>query len=238
MKAWDKLEKSLFAAFLFWTAAGLIFTACRITPATIAAWPAPDALREFVGLCLRTGDPILILLAFANTHLHAARQWTPALARRWALIVLAASLAVETLGVRTGFPFGVYRYSDLFGPALGAVPLTIPLAWHVVLTNALFLVRAVFPHRSRPMEAALAALLGTTYDSILEPFATTVKGYWQWRGGAVPPQNYLAWFVVGGLLIWGFAPTAATRYPRDPRPAVILGATVALFVAGRLFFAP
>jgi uncharacterized membrane protein len=235
VKGWNALEKGAFAAFLFWAAAGLIFTSCRITVSGMAAWPLPETLRDFVALCLRTGDPILILLAFANTHLHAARQWTPALARRWALTVIALSLAVETLGVLTGFPFGAYRYSDLFGPMLGAVPLTIPLAWHVVLTNALFVVRAVVPHRSRAAEAGLVALLGTAYDYILEPFATTVKGYWQWRGGTIPMQNYFAWFAVGGLLVWAFAPTSATRFPRDPRPAVILGATVAIFVAGRLF---
>ena len=235
MKGWNRLEKVVFTAFLFWAAAGLIFTVLRITAAGIAAWPAPEALRDFVALCLRTGDPILILLAFANTHLHAARQWMPGPARRWALIVLVSSLAVETLGTLTGFPFGAYRYSDLFGPSLGVVPFTIPLAWHVVLTNALFLVRMVTPHRSRLAEAALAGLLGTGYDFVLEPFATTVKGYWQWRGGTVPVQNYLAWFAVGTLLVWRFAPTAAMRFRRDPRPAVILGATLLIFLAGRFF---
>jgi uncharacterized membrane protein len=238
MKAWSRLEKGVFGAFLFWATAGLIFTAFRITAPGVATWPAPEGLRDFVALCLRTGDPILILLAFANTHLHAAHQWTPARARRWALIVLTASLGVETLGAWTGFPFGVYRYSDLFGPSLGVVPLTIPLAWHIVLTNALFLVRAGAPHCSRWGEAALTAFLCTAYDFILEPFATTVKGYWHWQGGTIPLQNYAAWFVVSGLLVGSFAPTTATRHRRDPRPAVVLGMTVAIFLAGRYFGAP
>jgi len=235
MKAWNNLEKILFGAFLFWAAAGLIFISLHIALSTVAAWPIPLWLRDFVALCLRTGDPLLIFLAFANTHLHAARQWTPARARRWALIVLTLALAVETLGALTGFPFGVYRYSDLFGPSLGIVPLTIPLAWHVVLTNALFLVRNVAPHRSRLAEAGLTGLLCTAYDFVLEPFATSVKGYWQWRDGTIPLQNYAAWFAVSSLIVWAFAPTAVTRFRRDPRPAIVLGATLLIFLAGRFF---
>jgi uncharacterized membrane protein len=238
MKTWNSLEKTIFGAFLFWSAAGLIFTFFHLTSSVIEAWSAPDWLRDFVALCLRTGDPILILLAFANTHLFAARQWTPVLARRWALIVIVLSLAVETLGELTGFPFGVYRYTDLFGPSLGVVPMTIPLAWHVVLTNALFLVRIFAPHRSRIGEAALAGILCTAYDFVLEPFATSVKGYWQWKGGTIPLQNYVAWFVVSSLLIGAFAPTTALRFRKDPRPFVVLGATIAIFIAGRLFAGP
>jgi len=233
MSNWNRLEKSLFIAFLLWSTAGLIFTVLGVTPDAIARWPAPEALRRFVAFCVGFGDPILILLAFANTHLHAARQWTPSTARRWALWILACSFTVETLGVATGFPFGAYLYTHRFGPWLGLVPATIPLAWYVVVTNALFLVRTVAPHRSRLAEIAWTALLCTFYDLILEPFATQVKLYWIWVGDAVPVQNYIAWFVVSSLLIWAFAPTAATRFPRDARPAAILGATLLIFLAGR-----
>jgi hypothetical protein len=172
VKRWPTWEKILFGAFLFWSGAGLIFTLGRFTPEAVGAWPVPGWLRDFVDGCLRTGDFLLILLAFANTHVHAARQWGPALARRWALIVLVVALAIETLGVATGFPFGPYYYTDRFGPMLGVVPLTIPLAWQVVVTNALFLARGLVRNRSRLGEAALSGAICTAYDFILEPFAT------------------------------------------------------------------
>jgi uncharacterized membrane protein len=233
MSRWSRVEKNLFAAFLLWCGAGLIFTLLRISPEAISHWPVPGWLADFVGFCLRTGDPILILLAFANTHLLAARQWTPGMARRWGAIVLVSALAVETLGATTGFPFGRYQYTDRFGPLLGVVPLTIPLAWHVVVTNALFIVRWLRPHCSRMIEAALAGLICTVYDFVLEPFATAVKHYWNWSDAVIPLQNYLAWFVLSGLMVWFFAPTAWTRFPRDPRPQTILGLTVLIFLAGR-----
>ena len=176
---------------------------------------------------------LLIVLAFANTHLHAARQWTPHLARRWGLIILICSFGVETLGAATGFPFGTYRYTHNFGPLLGLVPATIPLAWYVVVTNSLFIVRRAMPHTSRWIEAGAAAFLCTLYDFILEPFATTVKRYWLWDHGAIPVQNYAAWFILSGLLVEFFAPTASTRFPRDLRPIAILCLTLLIFLIGK-----
>jgi uncharacterized membrane protein len=229
---WNAVEKISVAAFVIWSAAGLTFTLGHISPDTIAHWPVPGWLGRFVDLCLQTGDPILILLAFANTHLHAARQWSSGVARRWGLIVLVCAFGIESLGATTGFPFGNYHYTDRFGLMFGVVPLTIPLAWHVVVTNALFVIRAVVPHASRLAEAALAGLLCTLYDFVLEPFATTVKHYWIWTGGTIPPLNYVAWFVLSALLVRLFAPTLSSRYHLDPRPALILGLTIAIFIAG------
>ncbi len=232
MNRWPMWERVLFGAFLFWSAAGLIFTLGHLTPAVVSGWPVGKALRAFINGCVRTGDPILILLAFANTHVHASRQWTPTLARRWALIVLVCSLGIETIGAQTGFPFGIYHYTHRFGPLIGIVPLTIPLAWHVVVTNALFIVRRFLPHPSRFLQTATTALLCTLYDFILEPFATGAKSYWIWQGGTIPPQNYAAWLVLSFLLALIFSPKVATRYPRDPRPLVLLGATLLIFIAG------
>jgi uncharacterized membrane protein len=232
--AWSAFETFAFAAFLIWSAAGLFFILGRITPALIAHWPVSAKVAEFIRFCLQNGDPILILLAFANTHLHAARQWSAGVARRWGLILLVCAFGIETFGATTGLPFGEYHYSGRFGPMLGVVPLTIPLAWHVVVTNALFIVRAFAPYCSRLTEAAGAALVSTLYDFVLEPFATTVRQYWIWTGGMIPPINYVAWFVLSGLLVFLFAPTFSTPYRFDPRPQLILGMTVLIFVAGRM----
>jgi uncharacterized membrane protein len=231
---WTRLEKIVLGTFLFWFGCGLVFTLGRIGPDTVEAWTIPGWLQAFIEYCLDIGDPVLILLAFANTHLLAARHWGPAAARRWAFLVIVLSLAVETCGALTGFPFGGYSYTDKFGPALGVVPLTIPLAWQVVLTNALFLVRDVAPHLPRWGEAAGVGLIATLYDAVLEPFAVRVKGYWFWHGptGAVPWQNYAAWFVVSGALVLALAPATTRRASRELRPAIILGATVVLFLAG------
>jgi putative membrane protein len=231
-RGWSAWEVLIFAAFLFWSAAGLIFTVGKITPVDVNAWPLPPGLIAFVQGCVATGDPILILLAFANTHVHAAREWTPHVARRWGLMIIVGSLIIETMGVATGLPFGDYRYTTRFGPMIGMVPLTIPLAWHVVVTNALFLVRATARPSSTGGEAFLTGLICTVYDFILEPFATSpAKQYWVWHDGVIPRKNYAAWFVLSAALTWLFAPAVSSRFPRDPRPAVILGMTLLIFLA-------
>jgi len=231
---WTLTESLLFAAFLFWSVAGLIFTFGHLTTVTIGRWHLPPALENFIDLCIYNGDPILIILAFFNTHLHAARQWTGGVARRWAVSILLCSYAIETIGTLTALPFGEYHYSDKFGPLLGCVPLTIPFAWHVILTNALFLVRAIAPHISSRAEALICGAICTTYDFILEPFATTLKGYWTWAEGSVPLLNYIAWFVLSALLIKFFAPTLSTRFRYDIRPWTILTCTILIFLAGEL----
>jgi uncharacterized membrane protein len=231
---WTFTESFFFGAFIFWSVAGLIFTFGRLTPATIGHWLPSGNLRDFVDLCIINGDTILILLAFFNTHLHAARQWTDGVARRWAFTILSCAYLIETVGTLTGIPFGDYHYTDRFGPVLGYVPLTIPLAWHVIVTNALFLVRAVAPHVSATIEALIAGLICMLYDVVLEPFATTVKDYWTWNDGSVPFLNYVSWFVLSTLLIRLFVPTLSTRFRFDPRPLVILAFTVLIFIAGEL----
>jgi uncharacterized membrane protein len=227
---WNPAEGSFFAAFLLWSAAGLVFTVERITPKVIVQWSLPDGLGAFVNFCLHHGDPILILLAAANTHLLAVRQWTAHDARNWAGWILVLSFGVEMLGVRTGLPFGDYTYTDRFGPLCFGVPLAIPLAWYVVVTNVLFVIRAVLPSFSPTLEAALGGLLCMLYDFTLEPFATTLKGYWLWKEGDVSPLNYPAWFVVSALLIRCFAPSLLTRYRLDPRPWLILAIMILIFL--------
>ena len=82
------------------------------------------------------------------------------------------------------------------------------------------------------MEAGLVGFACTLYDMVLEPFATTIKHYWVWTAGEVPPINYASWFILSALLAGLFAPTISTRYRFDPRPLLILLLTVLIFVAG------
>ena len=233
MRRWPWWEIFLFVAFLFWSVAGLIFTVQHITPNDVAHWELSPWLTGFVQGCIGNGDPILIVLAFASTHAQAARQWTAARARRWGLIILVSSLMIETVGVKTGLIFGVYHYTDAFGPMLGLVPLTIPLAWYVVVTNSLFVVPLVKNDYPQTVEALFAAMLCTLYDFVLEPFATQSRHYWVWDGGVIPVKNYVAWFFLSAMLIRLFAPSVAARNRWDFRPCAILGMTLLIFLAGR-----
>jgi putative membrane protein len=59
---------------------------------------------------------------------------------RRTLVFFATSAVVsylmEEIGVRTGFIFGAYLYSNQLGPKTGHVPLLIPLAWFMMVYPA------------------------------------------------------------------------------------------------------
>jgi putative membrane protein len=56
----------------------------------------------------------------------------------------------------------------------------------------------------RLQNAWLTSLTGacmmTFYDFIMEPAAVKM-GMWYWKGGIIPLQNYLAWFICSLILI-------------------------------------
>ena len=123
---WSFVEIIAFLAFLVWSGVGLMFTLKHFTVETVAQWHLSGGLTQFVDFCLKNGDPILIFLAFMNTHLHATRQWSAGIARGWGFIVVLVAFGVEMLGSRTGVPFGEYHYTASFGPMVLGVPLAIP----------------------------------------------------------------------------------------------------------------
>ncbi|MDE1170369.1 MAG: carotenoid biosynthesis protein [Verrucomicrobium sp.] len=204
-----RVERAVFGLYAVWMAVGLALTWRR---AAVGPW----------------GDVVLMALAAAVVHLALEARWGAGPARRWLALVLAASAAVEILGVRTGFPFGAYAYTGAFGFRLGPLPAAIPLAWYAVLGGWLAAV-APAPRLSR---ALLAGGWAAVFDALLEPFAVQVKGYWIWQtpDGQPPAQNFIAWAAVGFLLALA-APRDAGRASR--RPAAVLGSMLVLFELAR-----
>jgi putative membrane protein len=132
-----------------------------------------------------------------------------------ALVVVSTGggLAVEALGVATGWPFGAYGYSGDLGPKLFGVPWIIPLAWTWMAWPAWL--AAVRLTRSRPARVVLAAVGLAAWDLFLDP-QMVAEGYWTWADPApalpgvpdVPVGNYLGWLVVAVVMMVAFAATA------------------------------
>ena len=60
-------------------------------------------------------------------------------------LIFGSGIALEYLGVLTGFPFGSYRYTGVLTPELpGSVPLAIGFAWLLVIVSGLFTARRLF----------------------------------------------------------------------------------------------
>ncbi len=123
------------------------------------------------------------------------------------LIVITLSFLVEALGVGTGFPFGIYRYTNVLFPKLpGGVPMAVMFAWVLIVFGAYGWVRV----EKQPigLSGALSgAGLATLLDLEIEPVAAHLEHYWEWLAPGhvnyygVPLANFAAWFVVAFVLL-------------------------------------
>lgn len=172
---------------------------------------------------------VLIVVLFSGASLtHAAQQRGWRAAGAIAAVFAGGGLAVELLGVATGFPFGDYAYAEgRIGPMIGDVPLVIPLAWSMIGYPALVVARLI---TARPLVGiTLGAGALTAWDLFLDP-QMVAEGYWTWSGpgpylvDTIPVSNYLAWFGTSWLMMAALWPLTVSWEPRryDDRVPVAL----------------
>jgi len=114
----------------------------------------------------------------------------------WMLFVSLAGLAVEMVGVASGFPFGSYTYGTPLGLSFHDVPLVIGLSWLTVVLGGISLAQRLAAGRIASSLIVGAFALAT--DIVLEP-AADVLGYWKWEDFAVPIENYISWFIISAF---------------------------------------
>lgn len=125
--------------------------------------------------------------------------------RMWlmAILIWTGGMSVEWIGVHTGWPFGSYSYSYIFGPHLFSVPFTLGFAWIAVVGNAALLSGGGAGFKGKIYRAFKIGTWSLMMDLVLDPVAHDRK-FWSWEvtGGfyGVPWTNFISWFVMGGLL--------------------------------------
>ncbi|HNX93717.1 MAG TPA: carotenoid biosynthesis protein [Holophaga sp.] len=138
---------------------------------------------------------------------------------RRALAFLATTTIIsflfEHVGVKTGWIFGQYHYTDVLNPKLlGTVPVVIPLAYFMVLYPSYMIANLItrgFPTGS-PKDVArlllismLTALVMTAWDLTMDPVMVYQAKAWVWEQGGpyigIPLRNFSGWvlttFVAG-----------------------------------------
>ncbi|MEU8266356.1 carotenoid biosynthesis protein [Sphaerisporangium sp. NPDC049002] len=195
------------------TVAGAVFLVAMVAAqVTSGLQPRPVQLTSVVVLLLAVGA-----VAFA-----AAVHGLPRAVTAFALVV-AVGYAAESIGIRTGIPFGPYRYTDVLWPQLGGVPVIVALAWGGMGLAAHAVAVMVAPGNPRtsptpetpgptippaaparmnlgaPARIAVGALALTSWDLFLDPQMLRL-GLWAWdepgpyRG--VPVSNFVGWVIV------------------------------------------
>ncbi len=107
----------------------------------------------------------------------------------------------EALGVNYGLLFGAYSYGANLGFKIMGVPLIICINWCMLTIVTADL--AKFMTHNKWLRIGLGALIMTLLDVIIEVSAPRFD-FWEFEGGIVPLQNYLAWFAIAGLAHLGY----------------------------------
>ena len=194
------------------------------------AWAAPFAgllpILLAAAMMLSTLPPLILDLDARPLHDLVGIAMAPGLAAYaasvygWRFTVKAfallffGGLGVEVLGLQTGFPFGVYTYTQRLQPQLLGVPIQIPLAWFFLGIMSYSLAHLTPVGRKEGIVAAAALM--TAWDVLYDPIFTSV-GWWTWVEGdyfGVPLTNFLGWLLASFFLFT----LLRAGFHRDPKP--------------------
>jgi putative membrane protein len=121
------------------------------------------------------------------------------------LAVVVYTYAIEFVGLRTGWPYGDFVYGLDLGPAVGGVPITLPLFFVPLVVDGLLLSILVLGGWARRRALRLPIAIGFVLliDLILDPAAVAV-GFWSYADGGyygVPPSNYAGWLLSASVAV-------------------------------------
>jgi putative membrane protein len=138
--------------------------------------------------------------------IHGARFY------RWRGILMFVAIIVmvgnvfENVGVRTGFPFGHYYFTDLMGPKIFAVPIMLGLAYVGMGYLSWTLARMILGDLRAPLAGVrivtlpvVATFIMVAWDLSMDPVWATVLRAWVFPGGGayfgVPLSNFAGWYL-------------------------------------------
>jgi len=167
-------------------------------------------------------------------------------------ICLVVGNVFENVGVRTGFPFGDYFFTDVMGPKFLVVPILLGLAYVGMAYLSWTLARLILGDTLGPLAGprvvtlpVVASFIMVAWDLSMDPVWSTVVHAWIWpHGGAyfgVPITNFLGWFLTVYVFYQLFALyLAKTSAAANPLPAGYWSMAVVFYAvsaAGNLLLA-
>ena len=128
----------------------------------------------------------------------------------------------EALSIATGFPFGPYHYTPVFGPGVLGVPFIIPLAWYVIVYLGYVIANLMIAHApvvvGPTRQALFLSLMGagvvTAYDLALDPFMVKKIGAWVMHNPGAYFDEQLRGFFGWTLVAFLIAITVRTAHAR------------------------
>ncbi|HKX31891.1 MAG TPA: carotenoid biosynthesis protein [Blastocatellia bacterium] len=151
------------------------------------------------------------------------------------LTAALVGFAAEVLGVKYGFIFSPYRYTETLRPQLFGVPLVMLSAWMVLVAYTRQLWMKV--HAPGWIGTWLAAGWMTAIDLVIDPLAANRLDYWRWvETGAyygIPVHNFAGWLAVS-LVIFSLVrrPVEENRWARSVGLSIVLFFTAIALASG------
>ncbi len=159
------------------------------------------------------GDPALPLAIIMTSLLLAATvlslllpPWGTARVLYAVAVIAVGSWAIERFGSTTGWPFGVYAYTDALQPQIGHVPLVIPIAWLMMLPSAWAVAQVVTGKKGSPRSGSQAEASARS-QSLFAPLRLRIKFLThRWRFIVVSGLAFMVWdlFLDPQMVGWDF----------------------------------
>jgi uncharacterized membrane protein len=124
----------------------------------------------------------------------------------FATLCLGVGTLFESVSLRTGFPFGHYRFTDLMGPKLFDLPILLALAYLGMGYLSWVLAVVILDCQNGPLSGRKIVLLPlaasfvmTAWDFSMDAVWADIDHAWVWRDGGsyygVPTSNFFGWFL-------------------------------------------
>jgi uncharacterized membrane protein len=124
----------------------------------------------------------------------------------FATLCLGVGTLFESVSLRTGFPFGHYRFTDLMGPKLFDLPILLALAYVGMGYLSWILAVVILDCHNEPLSGRKIVLLPlaasfamTAWDFSMDAVWADIDHAWVWRDGGsyygVPTSNFFGWFL-------------------------------------------
>lgn len=181
-------------------------------------------------------------------YIHGARIYRSRGIMVFIVLCAGVGASFELLSLRTGFPFGHYRFTELMGPAMFGLPIMLALAYVGMGYLSWVLGLAMLQLQNQKLSGSkvvllpvVASLVMTAWDISMDPVWAGIDGAWVWRdGGAyfgVPISNFLGWLFTTYVFYQLFALYVGSRgVVRSPTNYLSLAIIFyAVSAAGNLF---
>lgn len=156
------------------------------------------------GRALEIFTLLTVYFGAAAMLLHARLSFGNKFALTYLGITATFAWIIETIGVNTGWPFGVYEYSKTLGVFIFDVPLVVLFAWTMMAYPALIAARRIV--RGWVFLYGGAILMG--WDLFLDPQMVAAERWtWEVTGPSfpyapeIPLSNPFGWLLSGLTLI-------------------------------------